>query len=1022
MSEKKGFNRRDFLKIVGASTGVAASGCAQELPEKLIPYVVQPDEVVPGVASWYAASCGECTAGCGVLVRTREGRVVKVEGNPNHPVNKGGLCAVGQSSVQGLYDPDRVREPLKREVNGSFKPISWKEAIDEIAEAIALGSKTGKETVLISKPLSASSSSLADEFVSNIPKASRVEYDLFDDAAEKQAAELSFGSGSEVAYEFEGVKTIVNFGADFLETWKSPVEFTKGFTKGRVPGKDGTISRLIQFEPRLSMTAANADSWVKNAPGTEHRILRALLALVYKSVGAKNISGSSAVVDQIVAGASVEQDLRDTGVSVEKLQEIADELASSSRSLVLSGGSSVSGEQEVYCAVLANTLNTVLGNIGSSVLVRNAGGTASDGPKELRALISRMASDERPVGVLFVSGVNPAFTLPSKSGFAKAAGKAGLVVALSTNLDETSRLAQIVLPKSTSFEAWSDSEPSPGLFNLNQPAMQPLYPSQSLGDTLLAIAASEKLNKPIGEAVGFVDYIKEQWKARTGAAGFEQRWLEYVQAGGEWSGYAGKRGAAKPLLASAASVEAPASSPKGLSVLSYPTVHYADGSAANRPWMQEAPDPMTTIVWGSWIEIHPDTASKVGVAKGDVVQLATPQGEIEAPAFLTKHIHPDLVALPIGQGHQGLGRYASGVGVNPLSISPVSDTGPLTHRLFSKVKLSPSVSKEAMVISQGHDVQYERGITRTVSLATLAGEGAHGAKNGHGSHAKNGHGNGHDDGHGGHGDHHVPDDFHVAHHDLHALGPHPEPKQMYKQMPHVQYSWGMSIDLASCTGCSACVTACYAENNIPTVGKEFCKQGREMSWIRVQRFFEEDDAEQPVTGFQPMMCQHCGNAPCEPVCPVYATYHSDEGLNTMVYNRCVGTRYCSNNCSYKVRRFNWFNYDLPEPMNWQLNPDVTTRSVGVMEKCSFCIQRIKEGTNAAKDAGREVQDGEVQPACASSCPADAIKFGNLNDPESEVYQNSQSKRGYKVLDAHLNTQPAITYLAKVVHEDGQKKG
>ncbi len=1014
MSEKKGFNRRDFLKIVGASTGVAASGCAQELPEKLIPYVVQPDEVVPGVASWYAASCGECSAGCGVLVRTREGRVVKVEGNPSHPVNKGGLCAVGQSSVQGLYDPDRVREPLKREVNGAFKPISWKEAIDEIAGAIAKASSAGKETVLLTKPLAGSITSLTEEFVKNVQGASHIEYDLFDDAAGKSAAEISFGPGTEVSYEFEGVKTIVNFGADFLETWKSPVEFTKGFTKGRVPGKDGTISRLIQFEPRLSLTAANADSWIKNAPGSEHKILRALLALVYKKAGAKNLQGSASVVDQILSGSSVEADLKGTGVTAEKLQNIATELVDSPSSLVLSGGSAVGGEQEVYCGVLANALNAVLGNLGSSVLLRNGKAKTAAAPAQLRELTTRLASEERPVGVLFVSGANPVFTLPANSGFSKAAGKAGLVVALSTNLDETSRMAQIVLPKSTSFETWSDSEPSPGLFNLNQPSMQPLYPTQSLGDTLLAIAASEKLNKPIGDAVGFVDYIKSQWKARTGEGGFETRWLEYVQAGGEWSTYKNKRGGAKSLLASAAKVSAPSDSVKGLSMLSYPTVHFADGSVANRPWMQETPDPMTTIVWGSWIEIHPDTAAKVGVSQGDVVQLATPQGEIEAPAFVTKHIHPDLVALPIGQGHQGLGRYASGIGVNPLALSPTTDSGPLTHRLFSKIKLSPSVSKETMVVSQGHDVQYERGITRTVSLAALAGADGHGENHGHAKKAENGHGE-------GHGDHHVPEDFHLAHHDPNALGPHPEPKQMYKQMPHVQYSWGMSIDLASCTGCSACVTACYAENNIPTVGKEFCKQGREMSWIRVQRFFEDDDHEQPVTGFQPMMCQHCGNAPCEPVCPVYATYHSDEGLNTMVYNRCVGTRYCSNNCSYKVRRFNWFNYELPEPMNWQLNPDVTTRSVGVMEKCSFCIQRIKEGTNAAKDAGREVQDGEIQPACAASCPADAITFGNLNDPESAVYQNSQSKRGYKVLDSHLNTQPAITYLAKVVHEDGQKK-
>jgi molybdopterin-containing oxidoreductase family iron-sulfur binding subunit len=311
------------------------------------------------------------------------------------------------------------------------------------------------------------------------------------------------------------------------------------------------------------------------------------------------------------------------------------------------------------------------------------------------------------------------------------------------------------------------------------------------------------------------------------------------------------------------------------------------------------------------------------------------------------------------------------------------------------------VSREELVVSQGSDTELNRGFVRRISTGDLE-KAEHAA-----SHASHGHEGG-ENGHGGHGGGHGE-----GHHsDRTSVGPRPEPLQMYKQMEHVLYRWGMTVDVSSCTGCSACVAACYAENNVSVVGKELFAQGREMSWIRIERYFDGPENE-PVTGFLPMMCQHCGNAPCEPVCPVYATYHSDEGLNTMVYNRCVGTRYCSNNCSYKVRRFNWFEYTAPEPLNWQLNPDITVRGVGVMEKCTFCIQRIREAQNVAKNEGRVVKDGEILPACASSCPADCIRFGNLHDSESQVAKDTHSQRSYKILDSDLNTQPAITYLAKV---------
>jgi molybdopterin-containing oxidoreductase family iron-sulfur binding subunit len=429
-------------------------------------------------------------------------------------------------------------------------------------------------------------------------------------------------------------------------------------------------------------------------------------------------------------------------------------------------------------------------------------------------------------------------------------------------------------------------------------------------------------------------------------------------------------------------------------MLAFVTANAGDGSGANRAWLQEIPNTLTTAVWGSWVEVNPKLADKLSLKQGEVVQLITPNGSINAPVFVSKYVHPDVVAVPVGQGHSSIGRFGDGVGANPLSI--LSASKELPEFVINNVLIRKDLSRNELVITQMQNSELKRGIVRSVSLTKLT------KKND--SHHKASHDEG--SGHGG------------GHHDPYALGPQEAPKQMYKQMDPPLYRWGMSIDLSKCTGCSACVVACYAENNVPVVGKELCAEGREMSWLKIDRYFDGPD-DRPVTGFMPMLCQHCGNAPCEPVCPVYATYHNEEGLNAMLYNRCVGTRYCGNNCSYKVRRFNWFKYDWQEPLNMQLNPDVTVREVGIMEKCSFCVQRIREAQGVAKDHGRPVRDGEVQPACSQSCPTQAIKFGNLLDKESAVFADSQNARAYKVLDSQINTQPAISYLAKI---DNDSKG
>ena len=1009
------FNRRDFLKVVGAGSGLAATGCGRELPEKIIPYVVQPDEIVPGVARWYSGSCSECSAGCGTLVRTREGRAVIIEGNPNHPINKGGLCAIGQSAIQTTYDPDRIREPLVRKMASSYQPSSWEDAISAATELLK-DVPQDKEVVFLTGNISGSLSALLEEFGKSVPNFSSLELDLFGRDVLDLASERCFGSGRKAYFDLEPADVIVNFGAGFLESWDSSVEYSRQWARRRRLEDESSLSYFLHIEPRMSLTASNADEWIANRPGSETALLISLLAEVLSKGKASGISPSlQGKIKQLAKDPSILRSLRHSGLTDEKIKEIAKRLTSASSSLVLAGGASASAGDGILNASLALLINSALGNIGKSVQLIPA--KAHSGTPALRAaaeLAQRI--DEGKVGAVIVSGTNPLYTLPSSHPLHKSLGKVASIIAISTLLDETTGLAKVVLPLSTNLETWSDSEPRPGIFNLNQPSMQPLYKTQGLGDSLLSLMAS--LGTTLDGVGSYLDFLKVQWQARLPSGDFKTAWPKYVEAGGYFEK------AVKPLkswsVAFAVSDldvgDVSGGKKEDIQLIAFPSVRSHDGSSANRPWLQEVPDPVTTAVWGSWVEMHPDTANELlGSPKRKTARVVTEHGAIDLPVYRTKHIHPNAVAVPIGGGHSSLGRFAKGVGVNPLKVLPAAGATSGALQLVSAVKkIQVSAWKEKLVVIQEFHEQHGRHLIRRVS-ADKINDAEHATEDTHGKgHAeKNGH-NGHG---GGHGD----DNGHAGgHHDPFALGPQEPPKQMYKQMEHPLYRWGMSIDLASCTGCSACVVACYAENNIPVVGKEFCSQGREMSWIRVERYLD-GPGTQPTAGYQMMLCQHCGHAPCEPVCPVYATYHNEEGLNHMVYNRCVGTRYCANNCSYKVRRFNWFHYEWPEPMNWQLNPDVTVREVGVMEKCSFCVQRIREARNTAKNEGREIRDGDVKTACQSVCPTESIKFGNLLDDKSEVSKDSKSPRSYRLLDQHINTQPAIIYLAKVTHEDSGEK-
>lgn len=1008
--EPKDGNRRDFLKVLGAGAiATGATACADPAAQKIFPYAKGEPEQVPGVAMWYNSTCTECSAGCGISVRTREGRAVKIEGNNEHPVNKGGLCALGQSSLQDLYNPDRIRQPLiKKEVNGKkvHVPVTWDEAIAKVKEAVK---EAKNKKVFLTSEINGTQEKLVKAF-SKGAGFDHVVYEPLSQTQVQEAAKLTFGVNGIPKYNFDKADVLVNFGADFLETWISPCEYARDWGKSR---KSKHPLRAFHIEPRLSLTAANADSWIMNNPGSELSIALYIARKLIEKGKAGNLQVfATNKLKKLAAKLSTESILEQSGVSLKKLNRIVDSLVKAKSPLVIAGATSASGTNGLALCVVTNLINLLLGSVSKTITLEDIRELKTDF-KAVDKLISQL--DKAKVDVLMVSGTNPEFTLSTSSKYGYAKKKAKLLVSLSAQMDETAKASDVILPLHSSLEEWGDDRSTKTAYSLKQPVMSKIYDTKGFGDTVLSLG--KELGVSSLKASSYLEYLKAEWMelhktSSESNISFTAFWKKSLERGGY---YRKLNFIVKPEVSKEAfdvdfsGFKVLASSKSGgdsdLVLYPFASVKTFDGRAANRPWLQEVPDPITSVVWDTWAEINPKTASSKGLKTGDSISLTNTNGQLNIPVYVTKHVKEGIVAVPIGNGHTEYGRYASMVqGGNVYDLLPNLKASSMTPALLTAgVALSPGRKAVELVKTQITDKQGKRHIAQFETMGSKDKS----------SHSKEAY---------SHGSNKPMKIEHVTHEDSHHGdgghghgGGHHEPKQVYLQRKSPLYHWVLTVDLAACTGCQACVVACSAENNIPVVGKEVSSQGREMSWLRIERYVDEpgegdNHSEELVVNFMPVMCQHCQNAPCEPVCPVYATYHNEEGLNAMVYNRCVGTRYCGNNCSYKVRRYNWFEFDWPEPLNWQLNPDVTKRTAGVMEKCSFCVQRINEGKDKAKDLGRLVEDGDITPACVQSCPTQALTFGNFNDKTSKVYELGKSKRAYKVLDHHLNTQPSVIYL------------
>ncbi|MBI4512843.1 MAG: 4Fe-4S dicluster domain-containing protein, partial [Gemmatimonadetes bacterium] len=736
---------------------------------------------------------------------------------------------------------------------------------------------------------------------------------------------------------------------------------------------------------------ANADEWIATRPGSEMFLALGMARAIVESGWARVPARELA---DLLAPYSPELVEERTEVPAQDIVRLAREFASAEASLALPAGTANGHRNATSANVAVNILNYVAGNVGKTV--RFGLGPARGRTSSFREIGEFTEALKRGVvELLLIHDVNPAHTLPTELGFEAALEKVPLVVSFATVLDETAAKAHLVLPDHHSLEAWGDHHTRPGVYGLQQPVMSPVFQTKATADVLLSV--TKKLGGVVAARFAWPDFhmvLRDRWReiARRVDPGrdFEAFWADALRRGGTWTDVRAANVRLNPEELRKVTFEPPAFDGEregSFTLVAYPHPYLYDGRGANRPWLQELPDPMTRVAWNAWAEIHPEAARHLGIRTGDVVRIESPAGSIELPAYVYRGVRADTVAIPIGQGHTNFGRYATNRSATPLALLPAArdEVSGARAWLVTKVRVGRTGARRPLPILQGADEDFGREIAEIICVADAREAEDHARRD---------------------------------------VEQHPEAlaEAAEDADPKSPYRWGMAIDLSSCIGCNACVVACSLENNVPTVGEEQCLKRREMSWIRIDRYFEGGENGAFQTVHLPMLCQHCGNAPCEPVCPVFATYHNPEGLNVQVYNRCVGTRYCSNNCPYKVRRFNWFEVEpeFPFPLNLLLNPDVTVRDKGVMEKCTFCVQRINAAKNQARADGRFVRDGEIVPACAQTCPTEAIVFGNLRDPNSKVSQLARGGRRYHVLE-ELNTRPAITYLKEVTHNEAVAK-
>ncbi len=934
--------RRKFISLMGASMAMAGlAGCRRPV-EKIIPYVNAPEEIVPGVAQYYATTMPFGADAFGLIVESHEGRPTKIEGNPKHPSTMGKSNTFVQASILNLYDPDRSNSPLNKGAEATWDDFVtyWRGLLAKYAQNGGTGL-----AVLTESFASPTMVRLASEFRKTYPKARWASYETVSDEDIFAAAKDATGKEARPVYHFDKAKVILSLDSDFVYLESDNIRNAAGFAAGRrVTSENDDMNRLYAVECDYSLTGAMADH--------RQRIAR-------RRVG----EFAAALVAELRAqGLSIEADLPSNAreFDAEWIKILASDLIRAGRDALVVAGRS----QPPFVHLLAFMINNALGSIGNTLVFQENETIGQSRFLEMASLTGEMKSGK--IETLVIFGGNPMYDAPVDLDFTGALSKVPHTVHLSQRVDETSSACEWHLPEAHYLEAWGDARSYDGTRSIIQPLIAPLLDGRSQIEVLNLIVT--------GDATRGYDLVRDSWKGILPGLDFESRWRKILNDGfleGNSQSSAittlDESAIVSIVRANDAWYEAP--SAQNLEINFAPSRTVYDGRFANNGWLQEASDPLTKITWDNAALLSPATAKELGLKEGEVVRLEYSDHALEMPVWVMPGHADYSVTLPLGYGRKAAGRVGNDVGFDTYKLrtarAPFYDLG---------LKISKTGRSYILAQTQNHGAMEGRPIVREATLE------------------------------------------HYREHPNFAPEMVEAPKvgALWDEHKFTEgYQWGMAIDLNVCIGCNACNVACYSENNIPVVGKEEVHNAREMPWIRVDRYFtgEPDD---PGVVHQPVPCMHCENAPCEQVCPVNAALHNSEGLNLQVYNRCIGTRYCSNNCPYKVRRFNFFNYTskMPELVKMAMNPDVTVRSRGVMEKCTYCIQRIEGAKIAAKKEDRNVRDGEIVTACAQACPTDAIVFGNVNDSESRVSKVKAQNRNYGML-VEYNTRPRTTYQARI---------
>ncbi len=967
-------NRRRFLEAAGFTfSAVALSGCSRPDPELALPFAHQPEGVTPGQKLTYASSCIDFPSGCGMLVTVRDGRPLKMEGMPEHPLSKGGLNAIAQALPLGLYDSHRLKNPLQR-----GEKAEWKDVDENIQKTLSSIKDSGGAVRVVTPTVTGPTLKASiDSFLKQFKNGSHVIFDTVSHSAILDAHEKTHGVRVLPHYLLANAQVIVSFGADFLGTWISPVEFTADWRTNRVPTEDDPqMSYHVHFEGRVSLTGGKADRRYRLAPDEFGTVLNHLYVMLSEKAGKQ--------VDAAKLGKSP--------IKEADLASLAQRLWDAKGECIL-----LCDSQDVAVQVVVNAINNLLENYGKTLDITKPSLQAQGNDRDVLKLIDELKAGK--IAALFVAGTDLTHNLPEHDNLAEAISKVRLVVSLNERDDDFSSIAHFVCPDHHLLESWLDAEPVSGLVSLSQPLLQPLGNTRSI---------LESLARWSGSNASAYDILRASWEKnilpRSKSKSFRKFWDQSVHDGFvEVSAVAPKVSEFKTDAVNLA----PQAKPGEYCLSLYTKVGLTDSRHAHNPWLQELPDPITKVTWDNYVSLSPTTAEKLGVVDGDVVSVEAGGSNVELPALVQRGQHDRVLSIALAYGVKGTDRFAK---IGPqwlesrLTVAEGDLVGKNAAPLVSTANGSLSLTRSDVAIAKT-DKRHELAKTQEYHSMELPKNVAP---------------------YGGEYRDVVESTTLAAYRDDPEAGMHEKHFDTSVQLwpedhPKKGHQWGMSIDLNTCTGCSACVVACQSENNVPVVGKDEVYRQREMHWMRIDRYIDGEDDDIQVS-MQPMMCQHCDNAPCETVCPVLATTHSSEGLNEQVYNRCVGTRYCANNCPYKVRRFNWFQYSHEDSLvNLALNPDVTVRARGVMEKCSMCVQRIEEGKIDAKRRGVQVADGDIQTACQQSCPAKAITFGDVNDSKSKIHTTLDNPRKYGVLE-EFNFRQGVSYLRVVRNREEDDSG